>query len=247
MSNVQAPVEQKTGLSPIAWVAIGCSSVLLVGVLIAFVVGGFVLNKMRQITADIETAPVVTTAKLIAAANPEIELVEADENSRVVIFRNTRTGEEFTFDFEDIEEGVIHFSSGDESLSIELDPGGNDDGTLTITTQDGRTFIGGGATADEIPQWVPVYPGTSPQKTISSDYYAGHWGAYTFTVEDKLQEVVDFYITEVKKLGLEITSQTTTPKSAMLIAQTPDEAMLITLTASEDNGKVQVLIQYNEN
>ena len=59
--------------------------------------------------------------------------------------------------------------------------------------------------------------------------------------------MVGFYTTEVEKLGLEIMSQTTTPESAMMTAQTPDEAMLITLTASEDEGKVQVLIQYNEN
>lgn len=247
MSTGQAPVEQKKGLSPIAWVAIGCSSVLLVGVLTALVVGGFVLNKVRQLSTEMTAAPVVTTAKLIAAANPEIELVEADESRRIVIFRNTRTDEEFTFDFEDIENGAVYFSSGDESLSIELEPGRNDDGTLTITTQDGRTLIGGGATADDIPEWVPVYPEAQPQKTISSDYYAGHWGAYTFTVEEDLQEVLDFYITEVEKLGLEITSQTTTKESAMMTAQTPDEAMLITLTASGDNGEAQVLIQYNEN
>ncbi len=248
MSNGQAaPEEKEKGLSPIAWVAIGCSSVLLVGVFIAFVAGAFVLNKVRQLSSDMTAAPVVTTAKLIAAANPEIELIEADEKSRVVVFRNTRTGEEFTFDFEDIEDGAVHFSSESESLSIELEPGKDDGGTLTITTDEGRILIGAGATADEVPQWVPVYPGTRPQQTISSDYYAGHWGAYTFSVCDDLQEVVDFYITEIEKLGLEITSRTTTPKSALLTAQTSDESLMMTVTASVDNGEVQVLIQYNEN
>ncbi len=247
MPNGQTPEEDKKGLSPLAWVAIGCSGVLLLGAITALVVGSFVLNKAKQLTTDMETTPVVTAAKLISAANPEIELVEADEERRIVTFRNTRTHEEYTVDFEDVEDGTVRFSSEDQSVSLELDVGEDDDGSLTITTDEGITRLGAGGSAEEIPHWVPVYPGTTPQRAITSDYYAGHWGAYTFTVDDDLEAVVDFYVAELGKLGLDIASRTTIPKGALLTAQTPDESLMMTVTASVDDGEVQVLIQYNEN
>jgi hypothetical protein len=245
MSNEQTPEGEKKGLSPFAWVAIGCSGVLLLGAITAFVVGTFVLNKAKHIAAEVEAAPVVTAAKVIAAANPEIVLLDVDEERRIVTFRNTRTHVEYIADFEDVENGTVRFFSNDGSVSIDLDAG-EDDGSLTITTDDGITRLGAGGSAEEVPPWVPAYPGTSPQRAITSDDYAGHWGAYTFTVEDNLQEILDFYTAELEKLGLAITSRTTTPKGALLTAQNADESRMMTVTASAVDDEVQVLIQYNQ-
>ena len=67
------------------------------------------------------------TARFIAAANPEIELVDADKSNRIITFRNTETGEDFTFDYDDIEEGRFSFTSGDDSASIEFNTDGEDE------------------------------------------------------------------------------------------------------------------------
>jgi hypothetical protein len=246
MSNDQTPQEEAKGLSPIAWVAVGCSGVLILGAVTALVVGSLVLNKTKQLATEGKAAPVVTAARLIAAANPEIELVEADAERRIVTFRNTRTDELYTADFEDVENGTVRFFSEDGSVSLELDSGEDDDDSLIITTEDSIIRLGAGGSAEEVPPWVPAYPGTTPQGAITSDDYAGHWGAYTFTVGDNLQEILDFYTAELEKLDLEITSRTTTPKGALLTAQNENESRMMTVTASVVDDEVQVLIQYNE-
>jgi hypothetical protein len=237
VSNDQTPHEEAKGLSPIAWIAVGCSGVLILGAVAALVVGSFVLNKTKQLATEVKAAPVVTAAKLIAAANPEIELVEADAERRVVTFRNTGTDELYTADFDDVENGTVRFFSEDGPVSLELDSGENDDGIIRL---------GAGGSAEDVPPWVPAYTGTTPQGAITSDDYAGHWGAYTFTVGDNLQEILDFYTAELEKLDLEITSRTTTPTGALLIAQNEDESRMMTVTASVVDDEVQVLIQYNE-
>ena len=101
MTDIQ---EKKKGTHPLVWVAVGCAGVIMLGVFVLVVGGLFVFNKTKDMVKEMDENPVVAMAKIIAAANPEIELIEADEDNRVVTFRNTRTGEEYTIDFEDIEE-----------------------------------------------------------------------------------------------------------------------------------------------
>jgi hypothetical protein len=94
---------QKKGLSPLAWVGIGCLGLLVIGGIVATVVTVLVVGKVKQVATEMEEDPVATTAKLLAAANPDVELVATDKENRTVTFRDVKTGEELTFGYDDIE------------------------------------------------------------------------------------------------------------------------------------------------
>jgi hypothetical protein len=243
MTNVQ---ETKEGTHPLVWVAVGCAAVIMMSVFVLVVGGFFLFNKVKDVAEEMDDNPVVAAAKIIAATNPDIELIEADEENRVVTFRNVNTDEVYTLDFEDIEEGRINFYSGDESYSLEVETGESDEGRLTITTDDGTASFGAGAEAGELPSWVPVYPGTTPEEAFSAETGEGRSGAFTITTDDGVEDVLDYYVSELEDRGFEIVNRAVSNQGAFLTAGSPDEILTINLAASIEGGRTQVIVNFNE-
>lgn len=238
------PVPEKKGLSPWAWVAIGCAGILVLSGVAFSIAGYFLWGKARELAQEIEEDPVAATSQLIAAANPEIELVEADKESRVVTFRNVETGEEFTFDYVDIEEGRFTFTSGGEMAEVQVGTEGEEAGSMTITTDEGQTTYG--TATSEQPDWVPVYPGTQPEGTYASETPEMRAGAYTFETGDSVDELLSFYVSELEAAGFTIQNRTTTPDGALLVAGTADESRAVTVTASAKGDGVEAMINFTE-
>ena len=243
MTDVQ---ETRKGTHPLVWVAVGCAAVIMLSAFVLVVGGIFVFNKARDMAEEMDENPVVAAAKIIAATNPDIELVEADEENRVVTFRNTSTDEVDTIDFEDIEEGRISFFSDDESFSLELETDEDEEGRLTITTDEGTASFGAGTAIRDMPSWVPVYPGTTPKGAYSAESDEGRAGAYTITTDDDVEDVLDYYVFELEKRGFEIVNRMASTEGAFLTAKSPDEVLTINLAASIEEGQTQIVVNFNE-
>jgi hypothetical protein len=206
----------------------------------------FLYGKAREMASELEENPVVASAKLLAAASPEIELVKDDRDARTVTFRNVKTGEEFTFSYQDIEEGRVSFSSEGQSGTIEVGKDDEGRGQLTVTTEQGRATFGGGSDLKDFPRWLPVYPGASATSVFSSDTAGERTGAYTLKTGDRLEEVLDYYARELDKVGLQVKSRTTTPAGAFLTASNEGDTRTVSLAASSDGGEVEVMVNFAE-
>lgn len=242
MSSTPAPQSPRKGLHPLAWVAIGCAGLLVVGGIVAALVGMFLLGKAKQFAEEAERDPVLATAKLIAAANPEIELAGQDQAKQTITFRNVKTGEEFTFDYKDIQEGKVRFSSAEEGASIDIDTSEAGEGKLTVASEEGRLTVGAGAAA--VPAWLPAYPGTTPEGNYTGESEDVRAGAYTIRTRDSLKAVVDFYAAKLEAAGLQIASRVTTPQGVVLMAASPDDSRTSTVTASSEGGETQVVVHF---
>ena len=246
MSNGPAAQEKKKGLGPLAWIAIGCAGIAILGGLGLLVSGFFVYKMEEEVAEEIEENPIAATSRLIAAANPDIELVEADEVDRVVTFRNVRTGEEFTFDFHDIEEGRLSFHSEDGAVSVELEADDADKGSLRITTEDGTASFGANVGVEGFPGWVPIYPGTSPQGMFSTETPEMRSGAYSLKTADDLSEVINYYVAALEDKGFEIVNRVVVSDTTLLTAQSSDESRTVNVTTSVEAGEVQVVVNFSE-
>jgi hypothetical protein len=243
MTNGPTTAQGKKGLPPIAWIAIGCAGVLVVVGIVAVVGGLFVFNKAKDFAEEMEEDPILASAKLLSAANPEIELVEADKDNERVTFRNTETGEEYTVDYDDIREGRISFSSSEGTMTLDVE---EDEGRLTVTSQEGTTTYDTGDRATDLPDWVPVYPGSEPEGAFKSQTPDAHAGAYTIRTKADRGQVVDYFAAELERAGLEIRSRTTMPDADMLVATSSDEARTATVTASTEESEVSVMVNFME-
>ncbi len=93
-------------------------------VLIALIVGGatyFAYSKMKDMGLTTEMLgdnPGTAFGKIVEATNEDIEFVSSDKEQGIVTFRNKKTGETITVDFESIKAG---------DLPAGLDPGQNEE------------------------------------------------------------------------------------------------------------------------
>ena len=190
-----APPPPKTTVSPVVWVLAGIVGFfVLIGILIA--AGGlFVAHKVKQ-------HPALAMAKLLTATNPDVEVVSSDEGRNTVTFRDKKTGETVTMNFDDIKNGKIVFKSKGQEATIQA-RGDGQSGTLEVNGPQGSMKIGAGGKA---PDWVPAYPGSSPQTTFSMQSTEGESGSLVFTTKDAPKNVLSFYDENLKKSGFRITA-----------------------------------------
>lgn len=240
-----APEQKKKGLSTLAWILIGCGGLILVGGILFTVVLGYGVSKAKQFAQDIEKNPVTTIGKTYAAVTPDIEFVSADEDSREITFRDTKTGETMTISADEIQDGKIKLRTKDGEMTF--DAQGGVEGGVTMTDASGRTvFRGGAGSADDLPDWVPVYPGAE----VTSNYQAnavgqGSGGAFSLATGDSVDAVFEHYRRALVDSGFEIQMSTSAGDTRMLVASHSGPTRNVTVSVAEVDGKTQATVQYN--
>jgi len=201
---------EKKKLSAAAWIAIGCGGLLLLATVVIGALMIFAGYFVNRVASDLQSQPVTTLARAIALANPDVELVEADEDARRATFRNTRTGETVVVDADDLEQGRISFETADGTVSV--DASRRDTAVdLQVTDGDETTVISGGAGADaasQVPAWVPRYPGAGVEGALTSQGSRGERGSLTLRTTDSFDAVVAFYRGALGAAGYEIETST---------------------------------------
>jgi hypothetical protein len=246
----QAP--EKKGLGTLAWLGIGCG-VLVVLIVVALSLGGlFLAKKAKDVVGDLdfEGNPGLAAARMVVRLSPELEEVAVDEEAGTITIRNAKTGEEATFDFEDVKEGRIAWKVGDREVSIDASEveGGN---VVTVTGDEGTWKLTTGAdAAGELPDWVPVYPGAEPEGRTMMSSDEGVTGTFGFNTEDEVSEVISFYRSQLGDQGFAVTTNVmsgddgddgglvqggheATKRSVTVILGTEDEATTVAITYSD--------------
>ena len=81
------PVPQKKGLGPLAWVGIGCGSLIVIGIIVVAVLGLAFGSKVKQFAEDVQKNPTRTMATtMVSVSSGTIEMVaEDDANKRYTL------------------------------------------------------------------------------------------------------------------------------------------------------------------
>ncbi len=236
--------EKKKGLPPLAWVGIGCGALLVIA-LIVFVAGSmFVAKKVRDVAGDFEDNPAMAAATMMVRLNPELELVESDQEAGTLTVRNKKTGEEMTFNLDDIEQGRLSVLTGEgEESSITF---GQGEEGVEITTEEGgktsRLQLGTGS--DDVPDWVPVYPGSQPAGTYLATTAEGTNGLFSVTTGDAPEEVLDWYAGELEELGLTVertTFATPVNRGGTLAGRREGREVTVTVVSQDEGTQAQVM------
>jgi len=220
MSNgVQAPA--KTGLPTWAWIGIGCGT-LIVLVMIVMTVGGLlVANKVKDVAADFEDNPAMATARLIVKLNPELEEVSTDEEEGTITVRNTK----------------VDASGVAES------------GSVNITTEDGSVVYQAGVVSENLPSWVPVYPGAEPANRHSLNTADSTSGGFQLETSDPVAKVLEFYRSALEGEGYAISVNTFSQDDAqggMVNGSNEDSGRTVMAILNSEDGTTTVNVNYSE-
>lgn len=158
----------KKGLHPLAWVAIGCGAIALIGFLIVAALGFFAVKKGKELVQEIEDNP-AKIAEWVIEANPDLEVVEHDQDAGTFTVRQNSTGEVATFDYSEVEQGRFTFEGAE-----------------------GKTTFGAGAS--DVPNWVLMHPdATNTEVSFAGSTPEGTSGSLVVTVAASPKKVVEFY------------------------------------------------------
>jgi hypothetical protein len=229
--------------SPIVWIllALGVMFLLVVGLIAAG--GFFVVHKARQAGLDPalwERNPGLAAAKLLAAANPDAEIVSMDEKAGIVVIRDKKDGKTIRMNFADLKSGRITFEGNGEKVSIAA-TGEGDSAGVEVQSKDGTSRLASGA-AVKLPSWLPAYAGAREAGGISGSGPDGDSGTYGFKTSDPPATVVRFYEGALKKAGFTTQQQVESEESTILTGES--SAHTVRLAAAKGDSQTSVTITF---
>jgi hypothetical protein len=231
------PAQKKT--SPLVWIAAGVFGlILLMGT--AVVIGGFFIAKK---VGDFASNPGMAAAKLMVAANPDLELVSADEGGGTVTVREKKTGKVLTVSLDQIKDGKLTVTEDGKTVTI----GGSAAG-VEVKSSDGTAYRLGDA---KLPSWIPAYPGSTPTGTASSRTDGEEQGTLTLTTSDAPDKVMTFCTDALKRAGLQNVQSSsavipgTNATTGSVIGESTDEKRSANIGVTSADGKTTAIITYS--
>jgi hypothetical protein len=217
-SQVPPPpgVPPKKGMSPIAWIGIGC-----VVILILCGIGFGVMSWLGM------------RALHTWAKNPTFTV--KDQNGQAV-----------TINASGAKDGKIEIKTDKGSATID-----SSTGTMKATDDKGQvtTFKAGAGTPQNLPSWLPVYPGGAVQGTYDINNNEGRTAAFIVTSKDGTDKVLEFYESQLKSSGLK-TEKTTTATNGQtagsITGKSEDGKREATVFVSTSTDGTQAAVTFHE-
>jgi hypothetical protein len=250
--SVQAAPVVARKTSPVVWILVAVAGLfVLVGL---FVVGGslFLVHKAKQAGFDTELMrnnPGLATAKLLAATNPDLEVISSDDGRGVVVIRQRSTGKTMTVTFDDMKRGKFSFhEDGKDAVTLEAH-GNGDTGSLQMKSGSESLTIGANQAA-VLPAWIPAYPNSKPASTFTANTKQGSSASFQFQTQDAPKDVIVFYEQGLKQAGFRITATATGASGAssggLVSGDDVDHKRTILVTVGTGNQGTSVSVTYSQ-
>jgi hypothetical protein len=243
------PGKKKT--SPLVWVLVAVVGFFVFVGLAVVGLGFFAVHKAKQAGFDpdlMQRNPGLAVTKMIAGANPDIDVVRVDEGRGLITLREKSSGKVITVDFDAVKEGRISFrEEGGDAVTFEAKGSG---GSGSFEVKSGKETLRFGAGSDvKIPSWIPAYPGASVEGRLMQQSGDKESGAFGFSTGDSPKKVLAFYNEGFKSAGLKITSQLIQDAGdspgGMIAAEAGSRKAVVMV--SSDAGRTEVAVTFENN
>ena len=235
----------RQGSKTLLWVLLGCAGLIVILLLVMALGGFFLFKKAKSVVGDFKGDPAAIAAKILALANPELEVVATDEGAGTLTVRNKKTGETLVIDLEEAKQGRIRVrNEKGEELKIEA-KGKDGSGGIRIESGKGSFTLGGGAEG-ELPAWLPVYPGAKASSVYSGSQEKGTSAAWRLTTSDEPGKVLDFYQDALEGEGFEVNTSTFSQNNKVAGGrlEAKDEAggREVSVNVASPEGKTEIIL-----
>ncbi|HEY7389523.1 MAG TPA: hypothetical protein VH640_13500 [Bryobacteraceae bacterium] len=212
----------------LVWILAGILGVALLAGIATFAGGLWVAQKVKQAGVDADLFrdnPGLAISKLIAAADPDAEVISTDPSDQTVTVRDRRNGKEVTLTFEQVKRGDFRLEAND------------DEGHRALVQ------IGGSGDTGRVPAEAPVYPGAKVKSSFQVDGN-GEKGQgayeYEFTTTDAPAKILDYYHRTLEQAGMKLALQTPTADGGMLVAEDDANHRTLRVIVSREAGATTI-------
>jgi hypothetical protein len=236
----------KKGMSPLAWIGIGCVVILILCGIALSIMGYFAKRALDKVSKN----PTMAAAELMVKANPDLDLVSADEAHSTITVRNKKTGETVTINADDAQHGKwsVKTDKGTATFDASSGQGVNIQSTDEKGQKSSITYGGTGA-PQNLPSWLPVYPGGTTQGNLDSTTSEGRTVAFTVTTTDASTKVIDYYDSQLTGAGLKVEKNTYTANGTTggtVAGKSADGKREASVMVSTNNGSTQAVVTCTE-
>ena len=171
--------------------------------------------------------PGLAIAKMMAAANPDVDVLNTDDNGGTITVRDRHTGKVTTLSFDDIRKGKLRITAQDENGK-----------TATMEF---------GGSASNLPSWIPSYPGSTPQVALAGSSDDGSGGTFTFSTSDPAARVMQFYQDKLKEMGMKISSAMVSDNGGTVSGVDDDHHRTLNVVVGQALGATGAFVAYGGN
>ncbi len=250
MAAPPPPVKKKMGA--LGWVLMGCGGILVIGLIACIGLYFFVVHKAKEAGIDpdlLRSNPGLAAAKMVVAANPDLELISEDDNRGIIRVHDRKQNKNFIVNFEDAKKGKLTLQEEGQDAVTLSSSGSGANGSFEINSSQGTLKVGGGGPTNQ-PSWVPSYPNSQPQGVMSAEDANGKTAEFSFKTSDSVEKVVGFYKDALASNGLSVTNSgifnATGSTSGIVAAQDSGKSRQVTLAVSNSTGETTVSLTWTE-
>jgi hypothetical protein len=203
------PVPQKSsGVKILLWVLGIILGLILLSFASCTAILFYARHKMTQAGFSSELMkknPGYAGAKMAVTMNPEVEIVSSDDDTGTIVVREKKTGKVVTMKFDPNKKAMTIIDENGKTATMTVSGEGSS-ANMEIKGPDGTVKIG--ESTDKAPDWVPVYPGSSPKNTFSASNGGEQSGTYAFVTADSADKLISFYKDALKSGGFAVSNMT---------------------------------------
>lgn len=213
--------------NPLVWVLVAILGLFVLGGLAVVGTTMFVVHKARQAGLDpdlMRNKPGLAIAKMLATANPDVDVLHTDDSAGTITVRDRKTGKVTTMSFDDARNGKFSITAQDENGK-----------TATMEF---------GGSASNLPSWIPAYPGSNPQVNMAGRANGGDAGNFSFSTADPPSQVMQYYQDKIKEMGMKATTVVASEKGGMVNGTDDGNNRTLNVIVGGDSGKTTVTVTY---
>jgi hypothetical protein len=236
------PVVVKKKTSPLVIILAVIGGMVILA-LATCTIGGFFLYRTVKNAFDPElmrTNPGLAMAKMAAALNPSLEVVKYNERTGTIAMQDKRTGKVVTFKFDPTNKQLVIIDDQGKEVTVSTQGDGTS-GSVKVQSSEGTVQFGGGA-GNKAPAWVPVYPGSAPQGTVTADTPEGASNTVVFNTKDSASKVLSFYQDQLKSAGFNVTLVSSSDQGGIVQAEDASKKRTIMVTVGTSGDGTQATI-----
>lgn len=234
----------KKKLSPRVWVVLGCGTLLLIVLLLSVVGGLWLWKKGKDWVGAANKNPAVAAAKLAAAADPDIEVVAANDEGGTVTLRNKKTGRVITLNAKDINEGKLKiFDEEGKKVDFEASSSGS---SFKLSTEGGELTVG---EEGSLPVWIPLPKGVKPAGFFQTESEDEIKGGASFETEASPSEILAFYRDALGEAGFSPSVSKFEQNGKIMggiVSGNTAEGRKLTVTVGASQRQTSVAIMFSE-
>lgn len=209
-----------------AWVGIGCGSVVLIAIVVGGILFGLGKRLFDDIKEDMGRDPMQDSAELVVELLPNLEKISENESIGEMTVRNRETGEDMTLTYTDLAEG-----------------------NFMIPQPDGTQTPVGSTDLTPVPSWVPTYPNVDgPPRLILRETPTTIEGIITFQTRDLIANVDSFFKTNMSSSGSTTSTSTNfgTLERMRCTFRSGDHSLAVTTSRNGASNPVKVQVHFTD-